>query len=90
MTVSDPTLLPPGADTPEGAVARVEWFERKVGEWTLQAKLPAFHIAETDEWFVGIDHWTKWGDEMVAYFIHNGHTGPEIDAFIQNHALSGG
>lgn len=90
MTLSEPTLLPPGTSPPDGAVERREWFERKIGEWTLQAKLPCFHDEETDEWFVGSAHWTEWEDDLVAYFIQHGHTGPEIDAFIKSHALSGG
>ena len=90
MTQRDPTLIPPGTTPSRDTVDKEEWFERKVGEFTLQMKLPCFHDAATDEWFVDYAHWTKWEDELVMYFIHNGYRGPEIDAFIKNHALAGG
>ena len=89
MALSHPTLLPPGTLAPGAAIQRTEWFERKIGDFTLQAKIPCFHDEGADEWFVESSRWVQWEEEIVVYFIHNGYSGPEIDAFIKNHALSG-
>jgi len=89
MVLRDPTFLGPHAPLPGGMVEHEEWFERKIGEFTLQTKLPCFR-SETGEWFVTTDAWDAWDVELVTYFIRNGHKGPGVDAFIRAHALSSG
>jgi hypothetical protein len=90
VAVRDPRFISPSDPPPPGAVEREEWFEREVGEFKMQTKLPCFHDEGTGEWFVRSHHWAKWEEYLVEWFIRNGYTSPEIDAFIREHALSGG
>lgn len=90
MTIQDPTIFSVNAKPLSGVRESEEWVERKIGEFTLQTKLPCFHNETTGEWFVSSHHWDAWDTDLVAYFISKGYTSPEIDAFIQEHALGGG
>lgn len=89
MAIRNPTIIFSGMDAPPGARECEAWFERKVGEFTMQAKLLCFHDETTDTHFVGGVIWDEWEIEIVRFFISNGHSNPEIDAFIQSHVLPG-
>ena len=89
MASQNPTIIFSGMDAPPGARQCEEWFERKVGEFMMQAKLPCFYDETTDTYFVRGATWDEWEVELVRYFISNGHSNPEIDAFIQSHVLRG-
>lgn len=89
MAIRNPTILAPGNAPPTGAVKGTEWFERQVGEFKVQYQLPCFHDEATDTYFVESGPWDTWEIDLVRYFISQGYSSPEIDAFIQTHALSG-
>lgn len=89
MAVSNPQVLEPGQAPPEGAVSQETWFERSLGEFTHQTKLSGFYVATSGQWFVTARDWYLWDEEIVQYHIKHGHNAPEINAFIQAHALGG-
>ena len=89
MAISNPRFLEPGQSPPDGAICQEIWFERSLGEFTHQTVLPGYHVAVTSEWFVYTEDWYRWDEEMVQYHIKHGHNSPEINAFIQAHALGG-
>jgi len=86
MALSNPRFLHPGAVDPK-MTTKGQWFEIKLDEFTLQKQLPCYFLQ--DEWWVETVVWDAWEQELVGYFIHNGYSGPEIEAFIRSHALSG-
>jgi len=85
MTLRDPGLvlrLPAGAEVVE------QFFEVSLDEFRIQKKLPCARGPD-GEWLVEACVWDEWQRELVEYFICNGHTGSEIEAFIKNHVLGG-
>jgi hypothetical protein len=55
----------------------------------MQHKMPCFYDRTTDKWYVSSAEWDLWDEDIVSYFISHNFQGPEINAFIKNHALSG-
>lgn len=90
MAFRDPIILRPGMGPPEDFSHSSEWFERKVGEFTLQTKLDSYLGVATGRMYVKSEDWTAWSDEIVRYFIEKGFRGPEIDGFIREHTLGTG
>lgn len=87
MAVRDPRILPFHGEEWVPARRTHEWFEIKLDEFKVQKKLPCF--VDGDTFWVEPQVWYQWHTELVEYFICNGHTGSEIEAFIKDHALGG-
>jgi hypothetical protein len=57
-------------------------------EFVVQKTLSCHVTYEGDraaEAFVELSVWDEWMREIVEYFVERGHSGSEIDAFVQEH-----
>lgn len=88
MIVRDPEILSPRTDT--SRLVRCEtWCERRLDEFVLQNRLPAWKDPATGRTWIDARAWDDWNRDLVEYFIRNGYKGREIDDFIRAHALAG-
>jgi hypothetical protein len=88
VAVRDPHIIPFREDSTPRGVRTHEWFEIRLDEFKVQKRLPCYRDTKGEFW-VESQAWYEWSHDLVEYFIHNGYKGPEIDAFIKDHALGG-
>lgn len=88
MAVRDPKVMPLHDGTPVPGTRTHEWFEIRLDECTLQKRLPCLVDGDGTFW-IEPQVWSDWQAEVVGYFTQTGYTGPQIEAFIKDHALGG-